>query len=177
MSESFPELLGYLEARRSVPALQMSEPGPSSDELKRILKIAARVPDHGKLAPWRFIVVAGDAREELADVLDALRRKAEPDVTEERLAKDRAVLLSSPLHVAVVSRAVGIVAWICVFVIDEVVNGVAPTPPGPSGSNSTVVTPLKKFEPVICRFTADVGLAVTEDGDSGLPVALNWGAG
>ena len=105
MSESFPELLGYLEARRSVPALQMSEPGPSSDELKRILKIAARVPDHGKLAPWRFIVVAGDAREELADVLDALRRKAEPDVTEERLAKDRAVLLSSQLHVAVVSRA------------------------------------------------------------------------
>ena len=105
MSESFPELLGYLEARRSVPALQMNGPGPSDAELKQILTIAARVPDHGKLAPWRFIVVTGDAREKLADRLEALRRKAEPEVTDERLAKDRAVLLSSPLHVAVVSKA------------------------------------------------------------------------
>lgn len=105
MSESFPEFLGYLEARRSVPALQMSEPGPSSDELGRMLKIAARVPDHGKLAPWRFIVVSGDDRAELADRLVRLRSEKEPGVSAERLDKDRAVLTSSPLHVAVVSCA------------------------------------------------------------------------
>ncbi|MFN0264014.1 nitroreductase [Tepidamorphus sp. 3E244] len=106
MSESFPELVGYLEARRSVPARLMGEPGPSGDELAQMLTIAARVPDHGKLAPWRFIVVAADAREALADRVSALRKEREPDVAEERLAKDREALTSSPVHVAVVSSPV-----------------------------------------------------------------------
>ncbi len=49
-------LKDYLSSRRTVPAAQLNEPGPDSDTVSEILKIAARVPDHGKLAPWRFIV-------------------------------------------------------------------------------------------------------------------------
>jgi nitroreductase len=56
-------LKSYLETRRSIPAFQMSEPGPSRDEIEEMLKLASRVPDHGKLAPWRFIVYSGEVRE------------------------------------------------------------------------------------------------------------------
>ena len=86
-------------------ALQLTAPGPSAEQLQRILTIAARVPDHGKLAPWRFIVVDGDARAALAAKFNALRKAAEPDVSAERLAKDRAILTAAPVMVAVVSAA------------------------------------------------------------------------
>jgi len=105
MSESLTELLGHLEARRSVMALQLKAPGPNPEQLDRMLTIAARVPDHGKLAPWRFVVVEGDARAALAQKLNALRKVAEPDVSDERLAKDRAILATAPVTVCVVGTA------------------------------------------------------------------------
>ena len=61
--------LSLLETRRSARPREMVAPGPSDEELRRILNIAARVPDHGKLAPWRFVVVGKDQREELALLL------------------------------------------------------------------------------------------------------------
>lgn len=56
-------LIDYLSSRRTVPAAQLSEPGPDQAVLENILAIAARVPDHGKLAPWRFIVYDKAARQ------------------------------------------------------------------------------------------------------------------
>jgi len=50
-----PDTLAFLRARRSHPSITMSEPGPSAEQIRDILTIAARVPDHGKLAPWRFV--------------------------------------------------------------------------------------------------------------------------
>ena len=56
-------LLHLLATRRSVAPVALSGPGPTAEELAALLKTAARVPDHGKLAPWRFIVFSGEARE------------------------------------------------------------------------------------------------------------------
>ena len=56
------KLLDYLKVRRSTPALQLAEPGPSKTEIEEILRLAVRVPDHGKLAPWRFVVYRGEER-------------------------------------------------------------------------------------------------------------------
>ena len=60
--ELVPDAIELLKTRRSVKPRDMTGPGPSAAELDTILTIAARVPDHGKLAPWRFIVFEGDAR-------------------------------------------------------------------------------------------------------------------
>ena len=66
-------LLSLLETRRSAKPREMVGPVPSEDELERMLAIAARIPDHGKLSPWRFVTVAGEQRDALAKLLrDAL---------------------------------------------------------------------------------------------------------
>jgi nitroreductase len=66
--------LSLLATRRSAKARDLIAPGPDSGELDRILEIAARTPDHGKLAPWRFVVVPQDARDTLAArIIDAYR--------------------------------------------------------------------------------------------------------
>ena len=57
-----PDALQLLKTRRSVKPMELTGPGPSKPEIDTLLAIASRVPDHGKLAPWRFIVFEGDAR-------------------------------------------------------------------------------------------------------------------
>lgn len=71
--------LAYLASRRSGRARDMVGPGPSDEELNEIIALAARTPDHGKLAPWRFVVVGSDQRDELAALLR--RALAENDPT------------------------------------------------------------------------------------------------
>src|SRR5947209_7297326 len=62
-------ILSLLETRRSAKPRELVGPGPTADEMERILTIAARVPDHGKLTPWRFVTVADDQRDALGAVL------------------------------------------------------------------------------------------------------------
>lgn len=66
MPDPRPEVLDFLLTRRSRPAKTLAEPGPEHDELMRLLTAAARSPDHKKLAPWRFVVISGPARDRLA---------------------------------------------------------------------------------------------------------------
>ena len=61
--------ISLLETRRSGKPREMVPPGPDDLELQRMLRIAMRVPDHGKLAPWRFVIVGKDQREQLAILL------------------------------------------------------------------------------------------------------------
>lgn len=98
-------LFDYLSTRRSIPALQMSEPGPDTNEIEQILKLASRVPDHGKLAPWRFIVFRGDARRELGEHLLSIALRKTPDLSEELQQVERNKLLRAPVVIAVVSCA------------------------------------------------------------------------
>jgi nitroreductase len=75
-------LLSLLETRRSGKPRELVGPGPSAAELERILNIAARTPDHGKLTPWRFVTVADDQR----DALEALLRRALTEEEPEAIA-------------------------------------------------------------------------------------------
>jgi nitroreductase len=104
MPESTLELL---LSRRSVKAGMLSEPGPSPAELTKMLTAAARVPDHKKLVPWRFIVFEGAARSALGDVLAKACQAEERDAPSPvRLELERGRLLRAPTVVAVISRVV-----------------------------------------------------------------------
>lgn len=98
-------LKSYLETRRSTPALQMSEPGPSRLEIMEMLKLASRVPDHGKLVPWRFVVYAGGERERISQELAEVAMARKPDMTDEMIAVEKTRLTRAPVVIAVVSRA------------------------------------------------------------------------
>ena len=99
------KLIEYLKTRRSMPAFQMKEPGPSREEIEEILTLATRVPDHGKLAPWRFIVMTGDARKRITSQLAAIAKADKPDLSEEMVQVEETRLTRAPVVVAVVSRA------------------------------------------------------------------------
>jgi nitroreductase len=101
------QVLEFLLTRRSVKPVAMSGPGPSAAELHQILTAAARVPDHKKMVPWRFIVFQGDARARFGDALAAAcaaEEKEPPSAM--RLDTERKRFLEAPLVVGVVSRVV-----------------------------------------------------------------------
>jgi nitroreductase len=99
------ETIALLTRRRSLPPQGMTGPAPSAAEIEIMLTIAARVPDHGKLAPWRFILFEGAARERIGEIAEDLLRQDEPDVSEDRLRVERSRFSRAPLVVSVVSRA------------------------------------------------------------------------
>lgn len=96
-------LLALMTARRSPPALSLAEPGPDSTQLDILLTAALRVPDHGRMTPWRFIILEGDAKSALADRLDGLAAERE-DAMKARAGIKK--LRTPPLAIAVVSCAV-----------------------------------------------------------------------
>jgi len=100
------EVLRFLARRRSLVVREMAEPGPNDDELDRLLALAARVPDHGKLAPWRFVVIAGAARRRVGEVIEQAFVARQPDATEASRAAERGRLERAPVVVAIVSSPV-----------------------------------------------------------------------
>lgn len=98
-------LLDALRTRRSTPAHTLSAPGPDAETLDDMLRIAARVPDHGKLAPWRFLVIDAAAGARLGETIEAAYVADNPGATPEQRAGERGRLTRAPLVVAVVSRA------------------------------------------------------------------------
>ncbi len=93
-----PEALDFLLSRRSRPAKLLSAPGPGREELMRLLTAAARVPDHGKLEPWRFIVLEGAGRARFAAAIRARAEAAGQDADKGALAFEQA-----PVVVAVIA--------------------------------------------------------------------------
>lgn len=99
-----PELERRLATRRSGPAQALVAPGPSPDEIDRILALGARTPDHGKLFPWRFVVMGPESRAALAGALAPLaERQPDPGKAQRVLAK----LTAPPATILVVSTPVG----------------------------------------------------------------------
>lgn len=82
----------------------MVEPGPDAGELETIIRAGARVPDHGKLAPWRFIIFKGEARAAFGAELARLFAKAEPRATEDQIDFEACRFTRAPVVVAVISR-------------------------------------------------------------------------
>jgi len=100
-------ILSLLETRRSGKPSELIGPGPSAEELERILTIAARVPDHGGLTPWRFVTVADDQRDDLARLLLEALAEGNPDATNAHREKEMnfahypgqlIILVSAPVH-------------------------------------------------------------------------------
>jgi nitroreductase len=97
--------LELLLKRRSVKPVMMTEPGPTPAELETILTAAARVPDHKKLVPWRFVVFEGEARATFGRVLlKALQAEEKAAPSAARLEMERTRLMRAPTVVAVISR-------------------------------------------------------------------------
>ena len=104
-----PQVLNFLALRRSASAVTLTEPAPGPDQLADLLRLAARVPDHGKLAPWRFIVLQGAGKAAFVERLEGLSR----DRNDPTLAAKLAKLKIPPLAVVVVSspKAASIPEW------------------------------------------------------------------
>ena len=99
-----PDALDLLKTRRSVKPVELSGPGPTAAELDTILTVASRVPDHGKLTPWRFVLVEGDARVRLGEILADRHGEIVAEASEASLEKERNRFLSAPTIVVAVGR-------------------------------------------------------------------------
>jgi nitroreductase len=98
-----PDAIELLKTRRSVKPREMTGPGPSPAELETILTIGARVPDHGKLAPWRFIIFEGDARGRAGDVIAGVFARKNANASPAEIDVERRRLTDAPLVIGIVS--------------------------------------------------------------------------
>jgi nitroreductase len=99
------DALDLLKTRKSISAAFLGPPAPSTAELAEMFTIATRVPDHGKLTPWRFIIFAGDERVKASEALAELFEAKNPEATDKQMEEERKSLAKAPLVVAVVSKA------------------------------------------------------------------------
>lgn len=97
--------LDLLARRRSAPPLTMTGPGPDANELDTLLALASRIPDHGKLAPWRFIVFEGEARARAGEIFARVFARKHPEAGEPQLDVERKRFQHAPLVIGVVSTA------------------------------------------------------------------------
>ncbi|HEU0043196.1 nitroreductase [Sphingomonas sp.] len=105
----FNDRSSYLKAlatRRSGKPRDLGAPGPSDAELHQMLSIAARTPDHGKLAPWRFVTIAADQRRDFADLLARAYTQANPQAAAHDIDSARAFAFQAPALVVILSAPV-----------------------------------------------------------------------
>jgi nitroreductase len=99
------DALDLLKTRRSIKPVELAGPGPTAAEVETLLTVASRVPDHGKLTPWRFIIFEGEARIAAGAAIVAAFQAKYPDSKPEQVEAERKRLARAPLVIAVVSRA------------------------------------------------------------------------
>ncbi|MEM6384458.1 MAG: nitroreductase [Pseudomonadota bacterium] len=99
------DALNLILTRRSIPAPFLADPGPNDEQLRTLLTAAMRVPDHGKLAPWRFVILNRADRQTLAPKLRTMRAAADPSLNEQMLDKADEALLAAPTTAIVISTA------------------------------------------------------------------------
>jgi nitroreductase len=95
-----------LQRRRSAPPATMAGRAPSAEERELMLTLASRVPDHGKIVPFRFILFEGEAQQKAGDIIAKVYAKEHPNAKDSELEKERRRLTMAPLVIAVVSRTV-----------------------------------------------------------------------
>lgn len=98
------DALKLMALRRSTKLGYLQEPGPTSAQLDALLRLAARAPDHGKLGPWRFVVIEGEGRARAGEALAKVKAE-EPGTTEDRLQFERDRFKAVPTTVMIVSSA------------------------------------------------------------------------
>lgn len=97
------DAIDFLKTRRSVKPREMTGPGPSPADIDTILTVGARVPDHGKLAPWRFIIFEGDARVRAGEVIAKVFARKNPNAPPAEIDVEKRRLTDAPLVIGVVS--------------------------------------------------------------------------
>ena len=97
--------VAYLRSRKSVPLTMYTGPGPDEAQLRDILTIASRTPDHGRLVPWRFIVYRDEAGREIGEKLAARAVERQGALPEDQMERERNRLRRAPVAVGVVSTA------------------------------------------------------------------------
>jgi nitroreductase len=101
--ETSPQTLAFLARRRSASAMLLADPAPDETQLETLLRLAARVPDHGKLAPWRFVILRGSGK---AKFVEGLERIAAARDDAAKAGAKLGKIRQPPLTIAVVSRLV-----------------------------------------------------------------------
>jgi nitroreductase len=94
-----PEVLAFLARRRSASAVTLREPGPDAEQIDDLIRLAARAPDHGKLHPWRFVVLRGAGKQAFAEAWERIARERGDEASVGKLVK----LKTPPVCVAVIS--------------------------------------------------------------------------
>lgn len=95
-------IIDFLLTRSSAPIPELKEPAPSDAEIETLIRIASRVPDHGRLEPWRFILYRGDARIKIGEKLAELAEKREGPLPEGRILQEKTRFSRAPLVIGVV---------------------------------------------------------------------------
>lgn len=96
-------IIEFMLTRSSAPIQELREPAPTGDEIETMIRIASRVPDHGRLEPWRFILYRGQSRVEIGEKLAALAEKREGPLPEGRKAQEKSRFARAPLVIGVIS--------------------------------------------------------------------------
>ena len=96
------DLLTGIESRTS--ALKLSAPGPSREHIEQIIRAGARAPDHGRLRPWRFVVLEGDARARLGDAMADMLKSKFPEAQAAQLDAERGKAMRAPTIIAVAAK-------------------------------------------------------------------------
>ncbi len=94
-----------LKTRRSAPPMTLVGPPPTAEEIETLLTIASRIPDHGKLARFRFILFEGEARKKASDIVAEVFAAENPKADAKQIEAERKRLSYAPLVVGVVSSA------------------------------------------------------------------------
>jgi len=102
-ASQLPDALELLKTRRSIKPRELGGPAPSPAELETILTIGARVPDHGKLTPWRFVIFEGDARTRAGEVIAGVFARKNPQAAPAEIDVEKRRLMDAPLVIGVVS--------------------------------------------------------------------------
>lgn len=97
------DVIDFLLARRSVPVAKLGEPGPDPGQLRKILTAGARVPDHGKLTPWRFIVFQGAARLKFGECLAGSFAAENPGADQKQIMAERQRFARAPVVIGVIA--------------------------------------------------------------------------
>jgi nitroreductase len=97
------EIVDFLSSRISPPIHELKEPAPGDAEIEQMIRIATRVPDHGRLEPWRFILYRGDVRQKIGELLADLADRREGPLSEGRRQQEMARFSRAPLVIGVIS--------------------------------------------------------------------------
>jgi nitroreductase len=98
-------LLQFLKSRKSASAKAMARPGPTPEQVDDMIAIASRIPDHGKLAPWRFVIFESDARGRVGELFAKRWAELNPGHGADSLAFQASLFERAPVVVAVISTA------------------------------------------------------------------------